>query len=82
MARHAERAGGGRVAFEICVSNVDKPRLNYLALQHRISQFDAATPVWLTDTPTFVEKARAFPGVTFVVGIDTLIRIGSAKKNQ
>lgn len=79
MARYTERVTGHRVAFEICTSNVDKPRLNYLALQDRVSQFDGSTPVWLTDTPTFVEKARVFPGVLFVVGIDTLVRIGDPK---
>jgi len=79
MARHAERVTGNRVGFEICANNVDKPRLNFLALQHRISQFDQATPVWLTDAATFIEKARIFPGVLFIVGIDTLVRIGDPK---
>ncbi|MDA1076481.1 MAG: hypothetical protein O3A63_17245, partial [Proteobacteria bacterium] len=32
-------------------------------------------PVWLTRLPSFVEKALHFPQATFVVGIDTLIRI-------
>jgi nicotinamide mononucleotide (NMN) deamidase PncC len=79
MAEHAQRITGLPVAFEICTNNVDKPPLNYLALQARIEQFDAATPVWLTDTATFVAKARCFPGVIFVVGIDTLIRIADPK---
>ena len=79
MARHAERHYGDRVAFEICANNVDKPQLNYIALQHRVSQFDATTPVWITNTATFVEKARRFPGVEFVVGVDTVSRIGEAK---
>ena len=79
MAHHAQRVCGDSVAFEICVSNVDKPQLNYLALRHRVSQFDAATPVWITNTATFVEKARCFPGVRFVVGVDTLSRIGLPK---
>ena len=79
MASHAERRYGERVAFEICANNVDKPRLNYIALQHRISQFDASTPVWVTNTATFVEKARRFPGVRFIVGVDTASRIGEAK---
>ncbi len=79
MARYAEQHYGATVAFEICANNVDKPRLNYIALRHRVSQFDASTPVWLTNTPTFVAKARCFPGVKFVVGIDTATRIGEAK---
>jgi hypothetical protein len=32
--------------------------------------------VWITNTATFVEKARCFPGVRFVVGIDTVARVG------
>jgi hypothetical protein len=79
MARHAQRTYGEPVAFEICANNVDKPQLNYLALRHRVSQFDASTPVWITNTATFIEKARCFPGVRFVVGIDTVIRIGQTK---
>lgn len=79
LARHAGEITGAAVAFEICANNVDKPRLNYLALRERLDQFDTATPLWLTDTATFVEKARAFPGVTFAVGSDTLIRIADPK---
>lgn len=79
MARHAAARYGHPVTFEICANNVDKPRLNYLALRHRVNQFDAATPVWITNTSTFVEKARCFPAVTFVVGIDTIERVGDAK---
>jgi hypothetical protein len=79
MAHHAQRVYGKPVAFEICANNVDKPQLNYLALRHRVSQFDAQTPVWITNTATFVEKARCFPGISFVVGVDTVVRIGMAR---
>jgi nicotinic acid mononucleotide adenylyltransferase len=79
MAQYAERTLGAPVAYEICIANVDKPRLNYLALRERLDQFDVATPVWITNTPTFVEKARAFPGVVFVVGADTISRIAEPK---
>jgi hypothetical protein len=79
MARYAEEYYGDQVAFEICANNVDKPRLNYIALRHRVNQFDASTPVWVTNTATFAEKARRFPGVKFVVGVDTASRIGEAK---
>ncbi len=79
MAQFAARHYGAPVAFEICANNVDKPRLNYLALRNRVAQFDASTPVWVTNTATFIEKARRFPGVKFVVGVDTASRIGDAK---
>jgi hypothetical protein len=79
MARHAERLYGEPVTFEICANNVDKPQLNYLSLRHRVSQFGATTPLWITNTPTFLEKARCFPAVKFVVGVDTIERVGDAK---
>ncbi len=79
MAHHAQHVLGDPVAFEICTNNVDKPRLNYLALRNRIDQFDSSTPLWVTNTATFVEKARRFPGVRFIVGVDTVSRIGQAK---
>jgi Cytidylyltransferase-like len=79
LAAHAQRITGQPVAFEICANNVDKPRLNYLALKQRLDQFDATTPLWLTDTATFVEKARVFAAVTFAVGTDTLLRIAHPK---
>jgi hypothetical protein len=79
IAAHAKRRTGLDVAFELCANNVDKPRLNYLALHERLSQFDAGTPVWVTNLPTFREKARYFPGVTFLAGVDTMARIGQLR---
>ncbi len=79
MARYAANLFGAPVAFEICANNVDKPPLNYIALRSRIAQFESTTPIWITNTATFIEKARRFPGVRFVVGIDTLKRIADAK---
>jgi hypothetical protein len=79
MARHAEHVLGTTVAFELCTRNVDKPPLDYLTVRHRLSQFEPDTPVWLTRAATFVEKARRFPGATFVVGTDTLARIAAPR---
>jgi len=76
MARLAEALAGKAVSFEICLNSVDKPPLNYLALERRATQFDASMSVWFSNRPTFLEKARTFPGVQFIVGIDTLVRIG------
>jgi len=63
------------VAFEICIDNVDKPALGYVDLHERNSQFEESV-LWLTNLPTFIQKAREFPNCTFIVGIDTLVRIG------
>ena len=64
-------------AFELSIRNVDKPTLDYTEIARRLQQF--TRPVWLTRLPTFVEKARCFPGARFVVGVDTLVRIADAR---
>ena len=79
MAADASRRLQAPVAFELCVRNVDKPPLHYLAIAHRLAQFEPDTPVWLTALPTFVEKARHFPHVRFVVGVDTVVRIADPR---
>ena len=78
MAAVAAQRLGNDVTYEICIKNVDKPPLNFHDMQQRRSQFDARE-VWLTNTPTFVEKARAFGAVTFIVGTDTISRIADPK---
>lgn len=78
MAAVAARRLGTDVAYEICIRNVDKPPLNFYDMRQRRTQFDEGE-VWLTNTPTFVEKARAFGAVTFVVGTDTVSRIADPK---
>lgn len=75
MAQIAEAKLGRPVEFEIAISNVDKPPLDYCEIRHRVEQFSLQDRIWLTRLPTFVEKARRFPQATFVVGIDTLLRI-------
>ena len=69
----AERRLGIPGAYELSIENPDKPLLDYFEIRTRLEQFDR--PVWLTRLPTFAEKARKFPGATFVVGTDTLLRI-------
>ncbi|MCE9556208.1 MAG: hypothetical protein K8T91_22905 [Planctomycetes bacterium] len=78
MAQLASQRLGQPVAYEISVENVDKPLLDYGAIAERAQEFTAET-LWLTRAPTFVEKAELFPGVTFVVGVDTIRRIAEPK---
>lgn len=80
MMAHAEAATGLPGAFELSIENVDKPLLDYHQIQQRISQFNR--PAWLTRLPTFVEKARRFPGTTFIVGIDTIVRVAAPRYYQ
>lgn len=69
----SERLTGLSGAYELSVANVDKPFLDYQEIERRLEAFDR--PVWLTHLPTFIEKARHFEQASFVVGIDTLLRI-------
>jgi len=75
LAEIGARLTGLAPAFELSVSNVDKRPLGVEELRRRLSQFAWQAPVWLVRAPTFVEKARLFPGATFVVGVDTAERI-------
>jgi hypothetical protein len=75
LARVAEELRQQPLAFEISVTNVDKPPLAGETVRHRVAQFAWRSPVELTRAPTFVEKSRLFPGTTFVVGADTAERL-------
>jgi hypothetical protein len=79
LARLAERLLGQPVAFELSITNVDKPALPREEIRRRLTQFDGQAPVWLTQAPLFVQKAERFPGATFVIGADTAVRIVSPR---
>jgi hypothetical protein len=79
LARAAEEHTQQPLAFEISVTNVDKPPLVGETVRHRLAQFAWKWPVELTRAPTFVEKSRLFPGTIFVVGADTAERLFGAK---
>jgi len=66
---------GAPVAFELSVVNADKPRLEPAAVLDRLSQFAGRTAAYAGNAPTFVEKARLYPGAVFVVGFDTAARV-------
>ncbi len=81
MARLAAQRLQAPVAWEISITNVDKPPLDFHEMRRRSAQFAAvdkgapAMPLWFTRAPTFVAKSSIFPGATFVVGADTIDRI-------
>jgi nicotinamide mononucleotide (NMN) deamidase PncC len=79
LAQIAEELKQQPLAFEISVTNVDKPPLADETVRHRLAQFAWKASVELTRAPTFVEKARLFPGTTFVVGSDTAERLFGPK---
>jgi nicotinamide mononucleotide (NMN) deamidase PncC len=86
--RHAGHVGlaetaaailGAPVHFELSAINVDKPALTADEVRWRLAQFRGEATVELTRAPTFVEKSRLFPGVTFVIGADTVERLVAAR---
>lgn len=82
IARVAATKLGCPVAFELSITNVDKPPLDFVETDARLKglqAFDAQTPVLLTDAPTFRKKSELFPGCTFIVGADTIERVGDPK---
>jgi len=79
LARVAEELRQQPLAFELSVTNVDKPPLAGETVKHRLAQFVWKSSVELTRAPTFVEKPRLFPGATFVVGADTAERLFAPK---
>ena len=79
LARVAEELKQEPLAFEISVTNVDKPPLAGRAVRDRLAQFAWKSPVELTRAPTFVEKSRLFPRATYVIGADTAERLVAPK---
>jgi len=75
LAEAASRRTGLAGVFELSVLNADKPALAAEEVRRRLASFVGAAPLWLTRAPTFVAKAELFPGVHFVVGVDTAERI-------
>ena len=86
MARIAEEIAERPVEWELSVTNVDKPMLDYIEVSRRVEQFKGET-LWLSRAATFIEKIHVFPQSTFVMGADTFVRLidpkyysGSKKK--
>jgi len=78
MARVAEEIAERPVAYEISVTNVDKPQLDYVEMRDRAGQFVART-LWFTRAATFLEKLAVFPESTFVMGADTFARLSDPR---
>lgn len=79
LAASAGRLVGGEVVYELAVVNVDKPPLSAEEVRGRLGQFVGVGRVVLTRAPRFVEKARLFPGSSFVIGWDTAVRLVHAR---
>lgn len=73
---------GQSVMIELCVKNVDKIPLDYTEIADRVRETEDTInnnlnidDLILTSTGLFSDKAKIFPGTTFVVGTDTIRRI-------
>ena len=82
ISEYVERIYGATVEYELSVENVDKPALGFLETLNRLFQFIPRDPIWLTQQSTFEGKASLFPKATFVVGVDTIIRVGDPQYYQ
>ena len=78
MRNHAERILEKDVSYEICIQNADKPQLSYEAVLAVVKQF-TNYPWAITKAGKFSEKSKLFPNTTFILGIDTLMRIFDEK---
>ena len=78
MARLAEEIAERPVEWELSVTNVDKPMLDYIEIADRVTQF-ATRPLWLSRAATFVEKIELFPESTFIMGADTYLRLADPR---
>ncbi len=76
LAQAARRRLDRPVDFEISLTNVDKAPLDFAEIQRRLADFPSDASVWLTRAARFTEKAELFPQSVFVVGADTIRRIG------
>jgi len=78
MAALAAARCGQPVTFELSIMNVDKPPLDFIEVADRLEHL-TGRQVLLTRAPTFAAKAKLTPSCVFVVGADTLSRIGDPR---
>jgi nicotinamide mononucleotide (NMN) deamidase PncC len=75
LAAAASKMLGAPVAYELSITNVDKPPLGEDDIRDRVSQFAGLGKVFVTDAHVFSEKAKLFPGGVLILGVDTLSRL-------
>ena len=71
----AEKKTKMPATFEISIGNVEKTLLSYFEIHKVLDQFKLDDRWTLTNAPTFADKAIIFKDSTFVLGVDTLIRM-------
>ena len=79
LARAASSILDSDVAFELSVTNVDKPPLEEPEILQRVAQFAKKWRLVITRALVFYQKARLFPRCTFVIGWDTATRLADKR---
>jgi nicotinamide mononucleotide (NMN) deamidase PncC len=86
IAKAAHEKTGKPVTLELCVQNVDKPALDpvefmrqFTTITRRCMDFPFLLNPMVTNTPRFHQKVFGYTNTTFVVGFDTILRIGDLK---
>lgn len=75
LAEVAGRRLGCEVAYELSVTNVDKPELSAEVVAERLQQFVGLGAVWVTRAAGVLKKSQLFPSAAFVLGFDTAVRL-------
>lgn len=81
IAQIAAKKTGMTPIYEISITNVDKPNVDFLEMEKR-QQYLRECELIFTRAATFSEKSACFPGAVFIVGIDTICRIAEARYYQ
>jgi nicotinic acid mononucleotide adenylyltransferase len=85
MAKMASEKLNTPVYFEISLTNVDKPPIDFISLNQRLDSLREHKGeafmggICLTNAPLFLQKADLFPNSTFIIGADTFNRLFDAK---
>ena len=79
MARAASAMLGKFAIYELSIQNVDKPTLDEAEVRRRVAQFAGKAPIAVCHSPLYFKKARLLPGCTFIIGVDTAVRLFDKK---
>lgn len=74
-----EMYGNEEAAYEVSVTNADKPPLEASVVRERLQQFESNDSVLISRAPLFSMKAKLYPNSKFIVGVDTAERIVAEK---
>lgn len=79
MAQAASAMLGKPAIYELSIQNVDKPTLDEAEVRRRVAQFTGNAPIAVCHSPLYYKKARLLPGCTFIIGVDTAVRLFDKK---